>query len=109
MDRRLHVFEITGNRLFVTASSILLQAVLQRKDKHRRVIEAVIDVLSEVQHQVDVNRRIETSVTLLRSAEKTLQKLILHKETKAKTSAALEPVSANESNAVPTASSKQTK
>ena len=77
VDKRLHVFELKGKRLFVTASSILLQSVLQKKDKNRRVIEAVIEVLSEVQHMIDSKHRADTGIRLLKTVQGTLQKLII--------------------------------
>ena len=77
VDKRMHVFELKGKRLFVTASSILLQSVLQKKDKNRRVIEAVIEVLSEVQHMINSKNRVEMGVNLLRTTQSTLQKLII--------------------------------
>ena len=80
VDRHLHVFELKGKRLFVTASSILLQSVLQKKDKNRRVIEAVIEVLVEVQHLIDTKQRADSGVKLLRTAQSTLQKLIIGKK-----------------------------
>lgn len=82
VDRHLQVFEIKGKQLFVTGSSILLQSVLRQKDKHRRVIEAVMEVLSEVQNLVDSKDRKEGGIKLLHSAQSTLQKLIIAKHDK---------------------------
>ena len=80
VDKRLNVFELKGKTLFVTASSILLQSVLHKKDKNRRVIEAVIEVLSEVQHLINTKHRVENGIQLLRSAQGTLAKLIVSRK-----------------------------
>ena len=61
----------------MTATSMLIQCALLRRDKNQKVIEAVVDVLLEVEGLIKNQHRIQTGLNLLGTARETLSKLVL--------------------------------
>jgi hypothetical protein len=60
----LETFELKGHNLFVTAASILVQAVLAKQKKTARIVSEVLDALDKVDELLQAPR-IEPAVTII--------------------------------------------
>jgi len=72
--KSLEVFEVKGNRIFVTGASGLMQAALTTKNRNQSVINAVIETLEQVEGQMRDNK--PKALALLDSVKKTLQRQV---------------------------------
>ena len=70
----LQVFELKGKDVFVTASSMLLQAALMRKRGTSKVLEVAVQTLHQVEEFIK-GRSIDKGVLLLASVKKTISGL----------------------------------
>ena len=70
----LRVFELKGQSLMLTCSSILMQAALQTKDRNVKIISQIIDSLRASEETMVGNQR--EGLALLATVKKTLLKLM---------------------------------
>lgn len=69
----LEVFELKGRTLLITGISMLIQAALQTKDRHTKIIEAVVESLKAAEENLRANR--DRGFSLLTDVKKTLSRL----------------------------------
>lgn len=69
----LHVFELKGATLMITGASQLMQAALRTKDRHSKVLGAIIENIRGAEESMKA--RPEKSFVLLRQVKDTLLRL----------------------------------
>jgi hypothetical protein len=75
VKRNFEAFELKNNNLFITGASMLIQAVLSSREKHHRVLEACIDVLTEAEEVIVKRQRLESGLQLVGKVKGTISKL----------------------------------
>jgi hypothetical protein len=70
----LQVFELKGSTILITGASMLMQATLQTRDRHGRVIEAIIELLQAAEENAYQNPA--KSFPLLAQVKTTLTRLV---------------------------------
>ena len=71
----LNVFELKGQSLILTSSSILMQAALRTKDRHSKIVGAIVETLRAAEETM--RSKPKDGLALLESVKKTLAKLIV--------------------------------
>lgn len=71
--RNLATFEVRGRTLIITGASTLMQATLRTKDRHARIVGAVIEAIRAAEDNLRANP--EKSFALLEEVKNTLLKL----------------------------------
>lgn len=85
----LNVFELKGQSLILTCSSILMQAALHTKDRNAKVIAQVIDTLRTAEESMRENQK--DGLALLEAVKRSLLKLMGRQTLKTPARAALPP------------------
>jgi hypothetical protein len=70
----LNVFELKGQSLILTSSSILMQAALRTKDRNSKIVGAIVETLRAAEETM--RSKPKDGLALLESVKKTLGKLI---------------------------------
>ena len=70
----LGVFELKGQNLLITGSSLLIQAALQTKDRNSKVLEGVIKSLQTAEETMRSNR--DRALATLEEVKKTMSRLV---------------------------------
>ena len=78
VNKAMEVFEVKGKDLFVTGTSLLMQATLLKRKKTENITEAANESLSQVEGFFK-RSEIEKGLTLLESVKKALGGLILRR------------------------------
>jgi hypothetical protein len=70
----LQVFEVKGSTLLITGASMLMQATLMTRDRHGKVLEAVIELIKAAEDNMLTNQA--KSFPLLSQVKSTLTRMI---------------------------------
>jgi hypothetical protein len=69
----MEVYELKGKTLLITGILMLIQAALQTKDRHTKIIEVVVETLQAAEENMRTNR--DRGYSLLSEVKKTLSRL----------------------------------
>lgn len=75
VKKTLQVFELRGQSLLVTGSSILMQAAFTASQRQERILSAIVDAMRQAQTLVENGEDIAMGLKLLEGVKQSLRKL----------------------------------